>query len=34
MAGGLNSAPLENFPFYRRNTFKRQRSYLKTERMR
>ena len=25
---------LENFPFYRRNTFKRQRSYLKTERMR
>ena len=25
---------LESFPFYRRNTFKRQRSYLKTERMR
>ena len=25
---------LENFPFYRRNTFKRQRSYLRTERMR
>ena len=25
---------LENFPFYRRNTFKRQRTYLRTERMR